>query len=510
MFLFRPFVWIWVLLRHDAAEALAALVPSQGPLRVLYRLARFLGASDAELDDERGGDEPGTRLAYALRALGPTFIKVGQIISTRADLLGDDIAQQLSVLHDQLPPADQPAIEEQFAEVFELPLDALFSDFDRDPISAASVAQVHFATTLDGQDVAVKTLRPGIKTAFNRDLVALHFWARVAETIVPPLRQLKPTALVAEFRRQVAIELDLRLEAASMSEIAALHEDDPRMVVPTVDWDRTNATVLTMSREMGIPIDERQDLIDAGLDVTEVLTQAATLFFKGVFELGVFHGDQHAGNMFIKDDGRVLFVDFGIVGRIPQKTRFFLADLMHDLLERRYDQLAQRYADEGYLPHDADVAQFALALRALAEPIMGQPLEKVSFATLLGNLLTMGRRFGLAIEPELFLLQKNMLMAEGIARSLDPNINIWTMARPLIEKWMWDNRGPQAQTENVVWQARRLANKLPDVLDRADKTLKNIEESQNRPTFSARQLTLSFLGIAAAVAVGVLLSGWIG
>ena len=183
---------------------------------------------------------------------------------------------------------------------------------------------------------------------------------------------------------------------------------------------------------------------------------------------------------------------------------------MHDLLERRYDHLAQRYADEGYLPHDADVAQFALALRALAEPIMGQPLEKVSFATLLGNLLTMGRRFGLAIEPELFLLQKNMLMAEGIARSLDPNINIWTMARPLIEKWMWDNRGPQAQTENVVQQARRLANKLPDVLDRADKTLKNIEESQNRPTFSATQLTLSFLGIAAAVTVGVLLSGWLG
>lgn len=506
MYFFRPIVWIWVLLRHDAAEAFEALVPKKGSLKFLYGLARLIGDNAAELDDKRGGDQPGKRLALALGKLGPTFVKVGQIISTRADLIGEQAASDMSVLHDQLPPADTQSIREQLEDVFDLPIDALFMEFDWQPVSAASVAQVHFAITSQGQRVAVKVLRPDIKKAFDRDLEPLQFWARIAETLLPPLRPLKPTALIREFKRQVRIELDLRLEAASLSEIQALHKDDHRIVLPTVDWERTNSLVLTMSREQGIPIDERQQLLDAGLDVHDVLTNAASLFFKGVFELGVFHGDQHAGNMFIKPDGRVLFVDFGIVGRLPRHTRFFLADLMRDLLDRRYADLAQRYADEGYLPKSADVAQFALALRALAEPIIDQPLERVSFATLLGTLLTMGRRFGMALEPELFLLQKNMLMAEGIARSLDPSINIWTIGEPLIKKWMWDNRGPYAQVTAAVDEAQRFTRKLPEVLERADKTLKRIENSQDEPTLKLTTLVVSFIGISMAVAFGIFIA----
>ena len=506
---FRPLVWLYQLLRHDAFAAVELLVPARGPLRQGYRLARWLGNSGASSNITLGGPRPGRRLARAFQRIGPTFIKLGQIAATRADLLGEEVARDLSMLHDQLPASDPAAIRQQLESELDAPLSRLFTHFESEPISAASVAQVHFAVTPEGQKVAVKVLRPGVQRDFARDLGPLKFWAGLGQSLVPPLRQLQPRGLVEEFAKQVQIELDLRLEAASMDEIRDLHRDDRRMVVPKVVWELTTPSVLTMSREFGIPIDERQQLIDAGLDVAEVLTTAATLFFKGVFQLGVFHGDQHAGNMFIKPDGRVLFVDFGIVGRIDQRTRFFLADMMRDLLERRYGDLAQRYADQGYLPPDADVQQFALALRALAEPIMGQPLEKVSFALLLGNLLAMGRRFGLAIEPELFLLQKNMLMAEGIARSLDPSLNIWTIAQPLITKWMWDNRGPQAQVTRTFSQAANMAEKLPELIQRADATLKDLESQRGRPAISAGTLVWGAIAATLAIAGGVTLASWL-
>ena len=246
-------------------------------------------------------------------------------------------------------------------------------------------------------------------------------------------------------RQQTAMELDLRMEAAAGDQMARNFKERGGLSTPTPFWDLTSQRVLVMSRIYGINIDERDKLRAAGHDLAQVLTNAATCFFQAVFDDGFFHGDQHAGNMFIDARGDVVFVDFGIVGRLDWKGRVFLADLMAHLLEGDYDGLAKRYTEEGYLPATASTQAFALALRSVAEPIVNQPLERVSFARLLGQLLAMGRTFDMSLQPDLFLLQKNMLMAEGIARSLAPEINIWDIARPLVRDWMIYNRNPISQ-----------------------------------------------------------------
>ena len=470
---FRGLNLLWVLGREGATDVALSLAPKGSfPAAAL----RVLGGLKGSRAKKRS---PGTNLAHALKRLGPTYIKLGQILSTRADLIGEQAALDLSALQDQLEPFSDAQARSTLEQALGRPIDEVFDDFGP-PISAASVAQVHLARLKNGKDVAVKILRPDIERRFDRELRFLRWGARWAQRVVPDLRRAQPVGLIDVLREQTAMELDLRMEAAAADKMARNFKERGGLSTPAPFWDLTSQRVLVMTRVYGINIDERDKLRAAGHDLAQVLTNAATCFFQAVFDDGFFHGDQHAGNMFIDARGEVAFVDFGIVGRLDWKGRVFLADLMSHLLDSDYDGLAQRYAEEGYLPKSASTQAFALALRSVAEPIVNQPLERVSFARLLGQLLAMGRTFDMSLQPDLFLLQKNMLMAEGIARSLAPEINIWDIARPLVRDWMIYNRNPISQLAEHAETALQAAGRLPKMLEQAETALTDINAEMSR------------------------------
>src|SRR6266851_8415968 len=427
----------FILARHDALFLLDRVVV----LLPLLAVLRLLRSRDPALVAAR----PGLRLATALHALGPSFIKLGQLLSTRADLLGEEFAADLSQLQDRLPPfptADARAIvETEFAQ----PLGTLFAGFDDEPVAAASIAQVHFAVTTSGENVAVKILRPGIAAAFARD-VDLFFWlAELVESTQPGLRRLRPVEVVRTLAETVRIEMDLRLEAAAASELAENFAGDADFRVPRVDWQRTSQRVLTLERVSGIRIDDRAALFAAGHDIEAILAKAAGAFFNQVFRDGFFHADLHPGNMFVEASGALAVVDFGIMGRLDRKTRYYLADMLLGFLSGDYRRVAEVHFDAGYVPRHRSVEEFAQACRSIGEPILGRPLQDISLARLLAQLFQVTEQFAMETQPQLLLLQKTMVLAEGVGRRLDPSVNIWSLARPLVEEWMRDNRGPEAR-----------------------------------------------------------------
>ncbi len=473
---------------------------SLGPLRLAWRLfaiARTLARHDAlaPLDEmgvtpgvvwlarlvsrRRIEGRPGQKLARALTELGPSFIKLGQFLSTRPDLLGEELAADLSALQDHLPPF--PSAEARATIEAELgkTVDELFASFEDEPVSAASIAQVHFALTGPGDDqageeVAVKVLRPGIERAFARDLAFFYALGDLAQRAQPKLRRFKPVEVVSLFEATVRIEMDLRMEAAAAAELADNFAGDPSYRVPRVDWQRSSRRVLTAGRLTGIPMDDREALVAAGHDLREILTKAATVFFNQVFRDGFFHADQHPGNMAVDEDGNIVAVDFGIMGRLERKTRFFLADMLLATLARDYRRLAEVHVEAGYLPPGQALDTFAQALRSVCEPIFGRPLNEISFARLLAQLLQLTESFDMPVQPQLLLLQKNMLMAEGVSRRLDPALNIWTLAQPLIEEWMVANRGPEARLRDAAQDIARSLERLPGTLSDLERAAANL------------------------------------
>lgn len=455
-----------ILAKYDALAVFeeARLFPA------LLKTARFF----ARPLQARGlaGQRPGQKLARALTELGPSFIKLGQFAATRADLVGEQVAADLAELQDRLAPFPGEEARQIIEEELGASVETLFENFSAEPVSAASIAQVHYAITQpepDGveeapREVAVKVLRPGIEAAFERDLELFRWIAALAESSAPKARRLKPRAVVEVFAETVHIEMDLRMEAAAAAELAQNFAGDDSYRVPQVDWSRTSRRVLTTSRLTGIRLDDREALLDAGHDLTDVLTKAAAIFFNQVFRDGYFHGDQHPGNMFVTEDGAIGAVDFGIMGRLDHGTRTYLADMLLATLAQDYRRLAQVHVDAGWLPPGKHVETFAQALRAVCEPIFGQPLERISFARLLGQLLALTEDFEMPVQPQLVLMQKNMLMAEGVSRKLDPSLNIWILAEPLIVDWMRENRGLQAQARDAMESLREIAARLPQAL----------------------------------------------
>ena len=459
--LLRLLVIARTLARHDVLGALEELRVAPGVLWLIRRVYR-----------RRAEGRPGQKLARALTDLGPSFIKLGQFLSTRADLLGEQLAADLSDLQDRLPPFESRAARATIESELGRPPSELFHSFEDVPISAASIAQVHLATVPGPVDspagapdieVAIKVLRPGIERAFERDLELLYWVAGLVERTQPRLRRLKPVASVRMFEETVRIEMDLRMEAAAATELAENFADDPSYHVPSVDWQRTSRRVLTMSRIGGIRLDDRDALVAAGHDLTEVLTKAAAVFFNQVFRDGFFHGDQHPGNMFVDAQGNIVAVDFGIMGRLDRKTRTFLAEMLLALLARDYRRLAEIHFEAGFLPAGQSRDVFAQALRSVSEPIFDRPLQEISFARLLARMLQLSESFDMPVQPQLLVLQKNMMMAEGVSRRLDPKLNIWTLAEPLIEAWMVENRGPEARARGAIQDLGRTLERLPQL-----------------------------------------------
>jgi len=392
----------------------------------------------------RAGEPRGARVSAALTRLGPSYIKLGQFLATRPDVIGSELAQDLSLLQDKLPPFSMAQSRHSIEQALGRRIEDYFAELGP-AIAAASIAQVHKAVVLDeggGREVAVKILRPGIEKRFRRDLDSYYFAARQIERFFPPSRRLKPVAVVDTLKRTTEIEMDLRLEAAAISEMAENIKNDEGFRVPEVDWKRTARRVLTAEWIDGIPISDYDRLEAAGFDRKALGLTAMRSFLKHAMRDGFFHADMHPGNLFVDNEGRIVAVDFGIMGRLAAKERRFLAEILHGLITRDYRRAAEVHFWAGYVPPHHPVEVFAQALRAIGEPIHGRTAEEISMAELLGQLFAYTEVFNMQTRPELILLQKTMVVVEGVARGLDPGLNMWTAAEPVARRWIEDNLGP--------------------------------------------------------------------
>ena len=499
------------LARHDALFPLDRTAGAAPFLRIT-RLIRRRGQGAAL--------RPGERLAAALTGMGPSFIKLGQILSTRADLLGDEIAEDLAMLQDRLPPFPGRRARALIEAEFEQPLGNLFRSFDDTAVAAASIAQVHFAVTADGREVAVKVLRPGIARAFSRDIDLFLWLARLTERTRPALRRLRPVEVVETLAQSVELEMDLRFEAAAASELAENFAGDPGFRVPRVDWQRTGRNVLTTERIAGIRVDDRGALIAAGHSIDDLLRNAASAFFKQVFRDGFFHADLHPGNIFIDSDGALAVVDFGIMGRLDRETRYYLADMLLGFLSGDYRRVAEVHFDAGFVPRRRSIDAFTQACRSIGEPILGKPLHEISIARLLAQLFQVTEQFKMETQPQLLLLQKTMVLIEGVGRRLDPEANIWSLARPLVETWMRDNRGPEARLRQHIDTLIEAIDGVPRLLRGLDKivgdwaregVVMHAESLATQAAHRARLLPLLviplWLAAAALIAIAITLLG---
>ncbi|TVR98795.1 MAG: 2-polyprenylphenol 6-hydroxylase [Rhodospirillales bacterium] len=445
------------LARHDALFPLERL----GVAAPITALTRWVSR-------RREPGRPGQRLARALQESGPSFIKMGQALSSRPDLIGEDVAADLSDLQDRVAPFPGAEARATIEAELEAPISSLFRSFDDQPVAAASIAQVHHAVDTEGREVAVKVLRPGVEEAFTRDLDLFFWMAELIEMARPDLRRLRPMDSIRTIAETVEMEMDLRFEAAAAVELAENLADDPGFRIPRVDWGRTGSRVLTTEWLPGIPIDDRHALISAGHDPEALLAKAAEVFFLQVFRDGYFHADLHAGNLSVRPDGSIVAVDFGIMGRIDRKTRLHLAELLLAFLSRDYRRAAEVHFAAGWVPAHRSVDAFTQACRSIAEPIMDKPQNEISIAKLLGHLFQVTKTFDMETQPNLLLLQRTMLVAEGTGRSLCPDANMWLLARPLMEHWMREKFSPEAKLREVAADVRNRLARAPELLGKLE------------------------------------------
>jgi len=396
-------------------------------LRQLVRLARL-----ATLTGKRGKPD----YAGAFRAIGPAAIKLGQSLATRPDLVGEEAASNLLSLQDSLPPVPFAEIRKVIEQSFGQPLEALFAEIEPEPVGAASIAQVHKGITSDGRKVAVKVLRPGIREKFARDIATYEWAAAQLEAMGGEAARLRPRLTIANFKRWTNSELDLRREAASASELAEQMAGVPGYRIPAVDWDRTNGRVMTIEWIDGIKISRIDELRARGHDLPAIAERLVISFLTQAISAGFFHADMHQGNLFVEDDGTIVAIDFGIMGRIDRRARQWLAEILYGLTTGDYQRVAEIHFEAQYVPSYHSVGEFATALRAVGEPMRGKPVKELSVGQMLDGLFAITRDFDMQTQPHLLLLQKTMVMVEGIATQLNPDINMWDTAAPYVRSWL--------------------------------------------------------------------------
>lgn len=416
------------------------------------------------------GDPNQPPVTRALTALGPAYIKFGQILSTRPDVVGAELAEQLRVLQDKLPAFPTDFAKTMVAQELGQPVDILFSEFS-EPVAAASIAQVHRARLADtGEDVAVKVLRPKIEAAFRRDVDAFYFAARMIELLSPGSRRLRPIDVIKHFEGVVNGELDLRLETSAAAEFAANTKSDEGFAVPNVHWALSSRRVMTLDWVEGLSLGDPIAIAEAGHDTVRVGEKVLTTFLSHALRDGYFHADMHQGNLKLAPDGTLVALDFGIMGRIDEYTRRVYAEILIGFIRKDYLRVAEVHFEAGYVPADQDVDEFARALRAVGEPIFGMDASRISMARLLSYLFEVTETFGMETRTELILLQRTMVVVEGVSRSMNPHINIWSVARPVVEGYIADNIGPKALLRDMAKTARILARfgpKLPQLAEAA-------------------------------------------
>jgi len=444
-------------------------------LRFGHKLAGLLAkrrAKSAERTD---------RLARAVERLGPSWVKLGQFLATRPDVVGADIADDLAGLQDRMATFPEALARQAIEASLGRTIDDLFSRFDP-PIAAASIAQVHPAEVSDQngtRQVAVKVIRPGVRQRFKHDLEAFYLVSELQERFIPASRRLRPVEITKTLEQTTRIEMDLRLEAAALSEMADNTRDDPGFRVPAVDWERTGRDVVTMEWIDGIKMSNVAGLRAAGHDLDAIADTLIQSFLRHTLRDGFFHADMHQGNLFVDTAGMVVAVDMGIVGRLGKKERRFLAEILYGFITRDYQRVADVHFEAGYVPAEHNAASFAQAIRAIGEPIHGQPAETISMARLLTLLFEVTELFDMQTRPELVMLQKTMVVVEGVARTLNPKFNMWKAAEPVVGDWIRDNLGPKRFAVDIkagAIAALRLAEQLPDLAARADRLASDVSD----------------------------------
>ena len=415
------------------------------------------------------GDTQFPPIVRALTALGPAYIKFGQILSTRPDVVGAELAMQLSVLQESLPPFSKNLAILEIERDLEISIDNIFENIS-EPIAAASIAQVHRATLKsNGQEVAIKILRPGIEKAFRKDIDAFYLAANIIEILSPKSRRLRPLEVIEHFDSVVRGELDLRLEASAASEFAANTIDDKFLSIPKIHWETSGRRVMTLDWIEGIPLADLNALKKSKIDMEELSTRILSIFLRHALRDGFFHGDMHQGNLKINAKGELAIFDFGIMGRIDEYTRRVYAEILMGFIKKDYKRVAEVHFEAGYISSDQDVDLFAQALRSVGEPIFGQSAENISMAKLLSHLFDVTERFGMETRTELILLQRTMVVVEGVSRSLNPtSLDIWEAARPEVENYIKNNLGPKAFLKDLIVTAKTLSHfgpKLPSILE---------------------------------------------
>ena len=429
----RLLKWGRVLARHGALRGIERDPNTPPPVRRIARIARF------------GARVPAVpTYATAFRDIGPAAIKLGQALATRPDLVGPEAARDLTQLQDNLPPAPFDQIRLSIEQGLEKPLDQIFSEIDPEPVGAASIAQVHRARTTDGRLVAVKVLRPNIEEDFARALDTYEWAAAQVERMGEEAARLRPRMVIAHFRQWTARELDLRREAASASELRENMIAEAGFYVPAIDWSRTSRRVMTLEWIDGIKLTDRDALVAAGHNLPALAATLVRAFLRQAVIDGFFHADLHQGNLFALPDGRLAAIDFGIMGRIDRRARLWLAEILYGLITGNYRRVAEIHFEAQYVPAYHNVEEFATALRAAGEPIRGLPVKDISIGQMLDSLFTITRDFDMPTQPHLLLLQKTMVMEEGVAHALDPDINMWETAEPFLREWVRGELGPEA------------------------------------------------------------------
>ncbi len=455
--LLRLLRWGRILAKHGALRGIEQDRNTPPPVRRLCRIAR-LGTFAPSAPD----------YAAAFRAIGPAAIKLGQSLATRPDLVGEGPARNLLSLQDSLPPLPFAVIRQEIEASLGKPLADLFSSIDPVPVGSASIAQVHRAITPEGRAVAIKVLRPGIAAKFASDIETYEWAAAHLEALGGEARRLRPRLVVANFRRWTLRELDLRREAASASELAQAMASQPGYRVPAIDWDRTCGRILSIDWIDGIKISETEALKAAGHDLPALASRLVLTFLSQAISAGYFHADMHQGNLFVQDDGTIAAIDFGIMGRIDRRARQWLAEILYGLTTGNYARVAEIHFEAQYVPAHHSVEEFATALRAVGEPMRGRPVSELSVGAMLDGLFAITREFDMETQPHLLLLQKTMVMVEGLATALDPAINMWDVSAPFVKAWIRDELGPEAAIAERLRTDGETLLRLPALIRRIE------------------------------------------
>jgi ubiquinone biosynthesis protein len=457
--LFRGAFIVWVVLRYGLDELVLSSFQSPG-FRLITRVVSF----GRRFDSPRG-----ERLREALERLGPIFVKFGQVLSTRRDLLPPDIANELARLQDRVPPFPSAVAVSTIERAFGKPLDAIFSHFEQAPVASASIAQVHFATLRDGRhggrEVAVKVLRPNMLPVIDKDLSLMRLMAGWVERLSADGKRLKPLEVVAEFDKYLHDELDLVREAANAAQLRRNMAGLDLVLIPEMFWDYCHTEVMVMQRMHGLPINRVNELSQRGVDIPKLARDGVTLFFTQVFRDGFFHADMHPGNIQVSVDpatfGRYISLDFGIVGTLTEFDKEYLAQNFTAFFRRDYKRVAELHIESGWVPADTRVDELESAIRAVCEPYFDRPLKEISLGMVLMRLFQTSRRFQVEIQPQLVLLQKTLLNIEGLGRDLDPDLDLWATAKPFLEKWMVEQIGPEKLLEQLKAEAPQYAKLIP-------------------------------------------------